>query len=567
MKDKKDIIILGISFTSTAEAAIVKNGKVVCAIAEERLNRIKNWFGIPKLSVEWVLKEAGLSTDDIDFVTTHDGTEPFVSRKPIFDKMAELVSASKEIDGTKKEAQLKILWDKYDHVTKVINERHEEYIKEIEGFGRPVKKVDHHLAHATGAYFTSGWDECYVLTADGWGADASSGLFKCEDGKIERVAHSSIIDSLGYFYGSVTKYLGFTPHKHEGKVLGLAGHGDPKRLAPFFRKMVGFDKANKTFRGFMENGFYVPLHDNPYLADALKGEKREDVAAGAQRVLEEVVLEYIQELVPAPSKLCLAGGIFANVLLNQKILALPNIAEVFIYPNMGDGGLAVGSALYHYSKENSLKPYQIDNVYWGPEYTDEEIKEEIEKYNLKYEKLPNIEEVVARLLAEGNVVARFNGKMEYGPRALGNRSVLFKPDDASVNDWLNKKLKRTEFMPFAPVTLREYASEYYELFKNIERPATFMTTTLSCTTKMKEMSPGVVHIDGTARPQLVTKEQNPSYYSIIENFYKITGNPTLINTSFNMHEEPIVCSPDDALRAFVAAELPYLAIGNFLVKK
>lgn len=567
MKNKDDTIILGVCYNSTAEAAIVKNGRIVCAIGEERLNRVKNWFGIPMLSINWVLKEAGLSIDDIDYVSTHDGTKPLESRIPLFSEVAERISNSTEIDEARKEAQLKILWDKYNRVTYVVNTRHEEYIKQLESFGIKVMRTAHHLSHAASVYFTSGWNECFALTADGWGSDASNGLYQCKEGTIEMIAHSSIIDSLGYFYGSVTKHLGFTPHKHEGKVLGLAGHGNPEKLAPFFRKMVGFDKENRTFKGYMEKGFYVPLHDNPWLAEALRGEKREDVAAGAQRVLEEVVLEYVRTMIPPGSKLCLAGGIFANVLLNQKILLLPNVAEVYVYPNMGDGGLAVGSALYLYSMLKPFKSWRMDNVYWGAEYNDDEIKEVLEIFNLDYEYLPDIEKTVAEILADGNVVARFNGRMEYGPRALGNRSVLYRPDDPSVNDWLNKKLKRTEFMPFAPVTMIEHAADCYNLKKNVIRPAAFMTITCDCTDKMKKMSPGVVHVDGTARPQLIERSQNPSYYSILENFYKLTGNPTLINTSFNMHEEPIVCSPEDAVRAFLDAELPYLAIGHFLVKR
>ena len=567
MKNKDDTVVLGVCFNSTAEAAIVKNGRVVCAIGEERLNRVKNWYGIPMLSIDWVLKEAGLSMSDVDYIATHDGTKPLDSRRPLFSEMAERISNSTETDETRKKAQLKILWEKYDHVTYVENTRHEEYIKQLESFGRKVMRTAHHLSHAASVYFTSGWDECFALTADGWGSDASNGLYYCKDGVIEMTAHSSIIDSLGYFYGSVTKHLGFTPHKHEGKVLGLAGHGNPKKLAPFFRKMVGFDKENRTFRGYMEKGFYVPLHDNPWLAEALRGEKREDVAAGVQGVLEEVVLEYIRTMIPSDSKLCLAGGIFANVLLNQKILSLPNITDIYIYPNMGDGGLAVGSALYLYSILKPLKPYQIDNVYLGAEYGDDKIKEVLKSFSLDYEYLPDIEKTVAGILADGNVVARFNGRMEYGPRALGNRSILYRPDDPSVNDWLNKKLKRTEFMPFAPVTLIEHAADCYHLEKNVVRPANFMTITYTCTDKMKKMSPGVVHVDGTARPQFIEREQNPSYYAILKNFYELTGNPTLINTSFNMHEEPIVCSPIDATRAFIDSEIPYLAIGNFLVKR
>ncbi len=565
MIKKKDIIILGISYNSTAEAAIIKNGKIICAVAEERLNRVKNWYGIPRLSVDWVLKEAGISMKNVDFITTHDGTHLKENRKPIFESAADLIKKSGEIDDERKKAQLEILWKRYAHTENIINNRHIEYIKQIEGYGRPVKTVAHHLAHAASAYFTSGWNNCHALTADGWGSDASNGLYECRNGQIKEVASSSFINSLGYFYGSITKYLGFTPHKHEGKVLGLSGHGNPRKLEPFFKKMIGFDRKSKSFRGYMENGYYSPNFDNPWLTEALKNHSREDIAAGAQAALETVVLKYIQELIPQKTKLCLAGGIFANVLLNQKILALPNVSDIYVYPNMSDGGLAVGSALYAYSQIARLKPKAIDHVYWGPDYNDREIVTALNKYKLSYKKIGKIEKKIAELIAAGHVVARFNGKMENGPRALGNRSVIYKPNDPLVNDWLNKKLKRTEFMPFAPVTLAEHAQDCYHLIKNHVRPANFMTITCDCTNWMKKVSPGVIHVDGTARPQLISRSQNQSYYKIIKEFYKLTGNPTLINTSFNMHEEPIVCSPSDAIRAFLDAQLPYLAIGSYLI--
>jgi carbamoyltransferase len=204
-------------------------------------------------------------------------------------------------------------------------------------------------------------------------------------------------------------------------------------------------------------------------------------------------------------------------------------------------------------------------VYLGPEYSARDIEAELQRTDLPYRFVPNIEAEVARLLASGSVVARFNGRMEYGPRALGNRSILYTPTDPSVNDWLNKNLKRTEFMPFAPSTLFEEAPRCYEGLAGGEAPARYMTITFQCTEWMRTHCPGVVHLDGTARPQLVRSEENPSYYAIIDAFRRLTGLPTVINTSFNIHEEPIVCSPADAVRAFSIGHLDYLAIGDFLV--
>jgi len=238
---------------------------------------------------------------------------------------------------------------------------------------------------------------------------------------------------------------------------------------------------------------------------------------------------------------------------------------------MGDSGISAGGAMYVYVKEMLRKGLEpnfkpIDNVYYGPGYTTEEIKDALDKSGLVHVHHKNVEKEIAKLLAKSHVVARFNGRMEFGPRALGNRSILYQTSDQTINEWLNKRLKRTEFMPFAPSTLFEDRHKYYLNVDAALSPAQFMTITFDCTNFMKKNCPAVVHIDGTARPQLVRKEVNPSYHKIISEYKKLTGIATIINTSFNMHEEPIVCTPQDAIRSFQAGHLDYLAIGNFLVK-
>jgi carbamoyltransferase len=257
--------------------------------------------------------------------------------------------------------------------------------------------------------------------------------------------------------------------------------------------------------------------------------------------------------------------------LNQRLHNLDSVDSAFIHPGMGDEGLAVGAALlkcFELCKraDDGFEADLIDNVYWGPEYSDRDVEYAIRAAGYAVEHQENTEVRIAKLLASGKIVARFNGRMEYGPRALGNRSILYQTTDKTVNDWLNKRLKRTEFMPFAPVTLTEYVGRCYKNMRGAENPAQFMTMTFDCTDWMKEHCPAVVHIDGTARPQIVERATNPSYYTILDEYRKITGLPSIINTSFNMHEEPIVCSPNDALRAFRESQLDYLAIGNYLVR-
>ena len=233
---------------------------------------------------------------------------------------------------------------------------------------------------------------------------------------------------------------------------------------------------------------------------------------------------------------------------------------------MGDGGLALGAALFLYNKNIDPLNQELKEVYLGPNYSDEEIEQSIKRNNLKYSKEKNIAKIIANLLLKGKVVARFDGRMEYGPRALGNRTILYKTNDKNVNDWLNKRLKRTEFMPFAPVTLAEDINLCYENPRCSEYSTRFMTMTLNCTDFMKRNCPGVVHLDGTARPQIISKDENPIYYNILKEYKKLSGLPCLINTSFNMHESPIVCTPQDAIDSFKEGYLDYLAIGNFLIK-
>jgi carbamoyltransferase len=308
----------------------------------------------------------------------------------------------------------------------------------------------------------------------------------------------------------------------------------------------------------------------PYFA----GHSKEDLAAAFQRRLEEVATDFVANAmqVTGQKKLVLAGGVVANVKMNQRIADLPGVESIFVHPGMGDDGISLGAAFYTMAKirrqeGKAFRPPRLEHVYLGPEYSAAEIESELRKSGLNYRRSDQVEVEIAKYLAEGKVVARFNGAMEYGPRALGNRSILYSPVDRSVNDWLNKRLSRTEFMPFAPSTLAEYAGQCYEDADMVAHACQFMTITLNCTEWMKEHCPAVVHVDGTARPHLVRADLNPSYYRVIDEFRKLTGIPTVVNTSFNMHEEPIVCSPYDAIRAFKLGHLDVLAIGDFLAEQ
>jgi len=262
--------------------------------------------------------------------------------------------------------------------------------------------------------------------------------------------------------------------------------------------------------------------------------------------------------------LVLSGGVVANVKLNQRLRELVGVEGIFIHPNMGDGGCGTGAALIEWGgTPESIS--RLNDVYLGPEFSSDLIAEALKRAQLPASEVRPIAPAIAKLLSEGKVVARFDGRMEYGPRALGNRSILYHAKEPAVNQWLNQRLGRTEFMPFAPATLFEQRADCYERTSGAEYAAQFMTLTFDCTAAMKRDCPAAVHVDGTARPQLVSRESSPGFHEILTEYHRLTGIPSVINTSFNMHEEPIVCTPDDAVRAFLQGNLDYLAIGDFLV--
>jgi carbamoyltransferase len=568
------MIVLGVNFLSDASAALLVDGKIVAAASEERFNRHKLWYGYPACAIDFVLQHAGITIKDVDVIAT-TGESPGIPDEQAFLEKEEAIRAAHLPDEVR-EYQLEKLEERHQREIFVLGERTPQNISRLKKLGPRVVAVDHHVAHAASAYYNCGFENPLIITADGWGENSSHTLCKVEDGQIVQLRHSHTFDSLGYYYGSITKHLGFRPHRHEGKVLGLAAHGNPETTAPIMRKMIGLDASGQRFLGKIEEGVYVPSYENNNFSRVLTvGAQtdvaagiftREDISAGLQHVLEETVCSYITRLGLQNRNIVVAGGIFANVKLNQRIRELPGVKNVFIYPHMGDGGLSVGAAQLVYAREHTLSPQQVMSMNLGPEFSEKEILIELKNQRCHFERYDDIESEIAKILASGKVVARFHGRMEFGPRALGNRSILYSPIDRTVNEWLNKRLQRTEFMPFAPVTMQEYAHRCYIRYEKDHVAANFMTITYDCTDEMKQTQPAVVHIDGTARPQLITHEMNPSYYKILQKFHELTGLPSLINTSFNMHEEPIVCSPRDAIRAFRKGHLDYLAIGNFLLK-
>lgn len=602
------MIVLGINPGYDSTAAVLVDGKVVAVVEEERLSRVKMHLGFPRRAIQEVLRLSGVQPTEVDHVTfsfveylkahplitrllLQDGGFPFDPENPVEvgKVFKSVVRALRPHDILHPSLQISDNAN-YDYNVNV-------YMRELRRLGINVERltpVDHHLSHAASAYYYSGFEECLIVTADGSGDGHSLTVNKGKGGKISRIAGTPQSTSPGLFYASITAFLGFKAHRHEGKITGLAAYGDPEKcyeyLIPCFKvdtdtRSLTCDFLNdylgprvgdvtRLFSGRFFRNSVMNAYQRHYRKN-LSSFSREDIAAAVQKRLEDVFIEYLTPIIEQTKldKLALAGGVFGNVKLNQRLFESKGINQIFVHPNMGDGGNALGSAFFtymkHRAKEKNLpvSTFKINDVYFGPGFSDEEIEIELKQYGLRYRRCENIESIVADKLADNQVVGRFNGRMEYGPRALGNRSILANPTETSINTILNKRLDRTEFMPFAPSVLSEDAQTYFDLTDGNLHAAEFMTITCNIHPDKQHLIPAVCHIDGTARPHVVHRAANQSYYEIITEFKKRTGLGVIINTSFNIHEQPIVCTPADACIAFQQNAVDALAIGNFIVDR
>lgn len=573
------MIILGIGDHVDCGSAVLKDGKIVAAINDERLVREKMVFGIPRMSIRAVMEEAGVEPDDLDMVAIGTKRQHLVpeyvdfrdgwfglQRGPFKKLLFDLGSRAARFRD-----KLPWLEDIY-YLMRQPAYAHRRWslrrvLRKEFDIEAPVQFVDHHLCHAASAYYSSGFGaEATALTLDGGGDGISAKAYRVESGRLEELGAVPSFASLGNFYSYITQICGFKAGRHEGKITGLAARGEPKYVE-LLDSLLTFEDGKFVNRG---NIFFHSAVEE--IGGMLPDDfSIEDLSASIQVHAERLATEFARYWVAESghSDVALAGGVAANVRINQEIHELAEVDRFFVHPGMSDAGIPVGAALEAYYDQDEMPTLDtrcLDTVYLGPEYSREEMKRALDGAAVDYEAPEDLEAEVAELLANGSVVARFNGRMEYGPRALGNRTIMYQPTDRSVNDWLNKALDRTEFMPFAPAVIEEEAERCFLGMERAERTARFMTITFDCTEWMKESCEGVVHIDGTARPQIVRKEDNPSFHRVIREFEKRTGLPVIINTSFNMHEEPIVCTPDEAVESFVRGHLDYLAIGPFLAK-
>ncbi|WP_436714996.1 carbamoyltransferase C-terminal domain-containing protein [Roseiconus lacunae] len=605
--------ILGISpLDKDSTVSFMEDGQVVFACGEERLTRKKLQGGFPTLALDLGLKRTGWKLSELDAVAYafFDGTEEerlirqAVADDTEFQSAAALSKSSKryqQLVADKKEFSPKTSipglersdefmpaksWAKrfiYERTARsakldlashrrhfkqwvdtAVTEHHQwtQMLADVldqRGIGDRLQRFQHHDTHAANSFYTSGFDDALVMVLDGYGSGCCGAVYLANDQGLECLHRYKFPYSLGIFYQEVTSALGFRPSRHEGKIVGLASYGDIDLLSDLLLERFVVRDGDIKILGSQNLFFSRAL--------AMHFSKR-DIAAAYQNVLEKVAAESLRywQRQTQQSRLVVSGGVHANVKLNQRLFEIDGMNSVFVYPNMGDGGCATGAALLAFGNEklSSCQP-EVANVYFGPDYSPDEIRAALDAENLEYEQHDDVEPRIAEVLADSHIVARFNGRMEYGPRALGNRSILYHAREPEVNLWLNHQLGRTEFMPFAPACLGERAKDLFIGMDGCEKTSEFMTITFDCTDEMKNHSPAAVHIDGTARPQVVTPTSNPSFHRILSHYEALTGIPVLINTSFNMHEEPIVCSPADAVRAFLLGNIDYLAIGSFLV--
>jgi carbamoyltransferase len=572
--------ILGINaYHADSSAAIFKDGVMIAATEEERFTRIKHWAGFPALAIRFCLQEAGISLKDVDYITI--GRDP---KAKLGNKITYLVKNPYLIAGAfKRYKNSKEVTSLEDEFKKIDPSLPFATIKE------KIKNIEHHRSHLASAFFASPFDEAAILSIDGSGDFTTTMIAVGRGNKIEVLDSVDFPVSCGLFYTAFTQFLGFPHYGDEYKVMGLAPYGEAKYI----------DKVKKLLR-FLPNGLYtwndqyfvqptkagfkyennIPSVGNLYSAEFVKefgkprgkGEEltqyHKDLAASVQRVTEELIFYILTKLKERTGlrNVCIAGGVAQNSVANGKIAEATGFEGVYI-PSAGhDAGISMGSALYFYNQE--LDKPRVKAIYTactGSRFSNEEIEKFLQERGITYRRLSDeqLYDVVTDKLIEPGVVGWFNGRAEFGPRALGGRSIIADPRNSKAKDLLNLKIKRREsFRPFAPSILKEYSAEYFT--RTDEVP--FMEKVFPIREEKRPVIPAVTHVDGTGRLQTVDKEISPRYYALIETFRKKTGVPILLNTSFN-ENEPIVNTPAEALDCYLRTQMDMLVLENCVIER
>jgi len=553
-----------------AGAAVVRDGALVAAANEERFTRRKLQGGMPTRSVAAVLEVAGLRPADVDVIAVGGVATPTVGTR-LFRPAQAWFAPSLGICFDRPWHPVDRLGDLLRYRLRLSRARPDAGAGRVErawapavvarGLPRglrttPLRFVDHHLAHAESAYRTAGPGRWLVVTCDAHGDGRSLTVSVGADGRLAPVHAYDVRASLGAFYALVTRRLGFVPGRDEGKVLGLAAHGDAARVpAPFPFRWEGETLAYAGRWGLAARA----------TLDVLAGVTREDAAAWVQRGTEAILLDGARRWLAATGcdRLALAGGVFANVRVNGLLGALPGVRAVHVFPHMGDGGLAAGAALH----VADAVPTALAHAYLGPAPSDASCVEAAAGSGCVVLRPDDPDAVLAVRLAAGAPVVRVVGPMEFGPRALGHRSILAPADRADASARLNAALERDDFMPFAPMLRAEEADAAFPGLAPLAAAARFMTVALPATDAFRRACPAAVHVDGTARPQVVHHAEAPALHALLSAYHAATGAPAVVNTSFNMHQEPIVASARDAVRSFRRSGLPTLRLGPLVLER
>jgi carbamoyltransferase len=577
--------ILGINaYHGNASAAIVCDGRLIAAVEEERFNRVKYAAGFPAQAIRYCLKEAGLTLRDIHHVA--------VPRNPYARLATKLLYALRMPSFAGERAKVLA---KFTGIPDALAAAFDSDPKNV---GAKFHRVEHHQAHLASSFFVSPFERAALLSADGLGDFASTMWGTGSGDRMNIDGAIAFPHSLGLFYSGVTQYLGFPKFGDEYKVMGLAAYGQPEQMDAF-RDIVRFD-ARSNVNGFRLGLDYFTHHrtgpemswaeadKTPTLGRMFSEEmpkrlgpvrapeepleqRHRDLAASLQARLEEVYLGMLKKLAERTGlkAICLAGGVAFNCVANGKIFDATPFEQVYVHPAAGDAGLAVGAAYYvWHQKLGKPRSFVMEHAYWGPGYSRDEIRRAIDSNGIAQKGFRvselAVEELVrdtAAIIADGKIVGWFQGRAEWGPRALGNRSIVADPRRPEMKEILNRRIKHREiFRPFAPSILSEATCKYFEK----SHPSPFMTLAYSVRAEKRSAIPAPTHVDGTGRLQTVTREANPRYHALISAFRDLTGVPVVLNTSFN-DNEPIVCRPEEALDCFLRTQMDALVLGDFLI--
>ena len=578
--------IIGINaFHADSSACLIIDGKLISAVEEERFNRIKHWAGFPLESIKYCLRESNLNLSDIDHISINIDPKANYFKKILF-----LI---------KHRPSLKLIFNrfkkkkKYNSIREILN-------KEFNGsnFNGQINNIEHHYAHLSSAFHVSPFEESCILSVDGFGDFASTAWGYGKNNKIKIDNKIHFPHSLGIFYQALTQFLGFKNYGDEYKIMGLAPYGKPTYVNQLRKILVTkpngnfelnldyfkFHKENFNYR--WENGkveiedLYTDKIKTLLGPERIQGEDltnfHKDLAHSTQKIYEEAFLNILNNLYDKyqNDNLCIAGGCGMNSVANGKIKNNTKFKNIYVQAAAGDAGGAIGAAFAtHYKISNKKRVFKMKHAYWGTSFNDNQILDCLKKNEKIIEnqkcsfklisKNNELNKIVANDISEGKVVGWFQGKMEWGPRALGNRSILGDPRRSDMKDILNLKIKRREsFRPFAPSILREHVSDWFENDDDVP----FMMKVYQIKEDKRKNIPAVTHVDGSGRLQTVYQETNKKYYDLINEFYKLTNVPLVLNTSFN-ENEPIVSSPEEALSCFLRTKMDTLVMENYIIKR